>query len=250
MKVQALALLPHPEPEPASLLTEALSTLDALRLEKPPAVLFRDAPDDSKWAGYCLDEDWVGPNGEVVIASRYSTLTPPPPSKARVLDTLADIYMHETAHRLVGTKHDPAFLAMELVLYVRAGLLRDSRPWWLRASLYDLQDWDDVEHCRVGEALDWAWRAADDLAAADMTAEAVAAEIKQRYSSWKAWKAGEPERRERARVLAADKEVERNNLIQSVDQARQDARRWMVLALALAGVLGAGLAGLVIRHFV
>lgn len=179
-----------PHPLVASALDAAL--FERCRIGRPAPVHFVPMP---RWGGWCHPAEDTK-DGEVHLADH---LLDRQKNEGSMLDRLVQVYLHEHAHRLTPAHvHDPAFVAVDALLMIRAGDDRHGRPHLNSLDLYCLQDFDQVEFCSIGEALDWALTQANELAESDLSAEACAAEILQRFKAWKEWKARTPAREEEA----------------------------------------------------
>jgi len=182
-----------PHPIVAASLNAAL--FERCRIERPAPVHFVPMP---RWGGWCQPEEDTRA-GEVQLSDH---LLGEQKTESSMLDGLLQVYLHEFAHRLTpGHTHDPAFVAMNALLLIRAGEDQHGRPYLNSLSLYDAQDFDLVRFCTIGDALDWAIEQAKQLSETDLSAEACAGEIMQRFGAWQEWKAA-TERREAARAAA------------------------------------------------
>lgn len=156
-------------------------------------------------------------------------------------DWLVHGYLHELAHRLTpGHWHDPAFSAMSALLLIRSGRNRHGRGRLDDLDLYDLQDFNYVDHCSMGEALDWALAQAMELSKTDLSAEACAVEIMHRFDCWKEWKAKTPEREAEA-LAKADAARQKTaatirGLQESVERLQQARWEWLAAGI-FAGML-------------
>lgn len=217
------------EAEPHPLVAEALSAelFQRCRIEDPVPVHFLPMP---RWGGMCASiEDTRA--GEVQLSDRLLDDHKDP---GGMQDSLVHVYLHEFAHRLTpGHLHDPAFVAAHALLLVRAGDDRHGRPCLQDLSLYDLQDFDRVEHCTRGEALDWALDQAQELAAGELSAEACATEIMRRFDSWQEWKAGTNQREAKAEVARQSTAATIRGLRELVTQL--SGQRWQWLAVGIVG---------------
>lgn len=202
---------PHP------IVTAALDAalFERCRIERPVPVHFVPMP---RWCGECpAIEDTMG--GELRLADHLLDERKDP---AGMRDGLVHVYLHEIAHRLMpGHNHDPAFLSMNALLLIRAGEDQHGRPYLNNLSLYDAQDFDLVRFCSIGEALDWSLAQAHELAESELTAEACAGEIMQRFEGWMDWKA-DTERREAARAAAV------RSLKNRIVELSQSRWKWLV----------------------
>lgn len=208
------------EAKPHPLVAQALNAelFAKCRIERPVPVHFLPMP---RWGGRCPAMEDTR-DGELHFAD---SLLNPEKNEQGMCEHLVLTYLHELAHRLTpGHWHDPAFLAVNLLLAIRAGNKRFDRPWLWNICLYDMQDWQDIEYSSVGEALDWSYKQADELSSVDLSAESCAAEIMRRFNDWKAWKSATPKR------AAEEQLIQQKNasLIQGLKEevARLKQARW------------------------
>ena len=125
--------------------------------------------------------------------------------------------LHELSHRLLQQAaqhmavaadhahgHNAAFLAVELLLFLRVGqqIGSDSPGGWV-ADLYDLHDHASDDLITPGQALGWAWKMAHEMAPTDAPAESCAQEILKKYMQWRAWLEDAPARARRQRLAQA-----------------------------------------------
>lgn len=206
--------------EPHPLVAKALNVelFKRCGIERPVPVHFLPMP---RWGGACPDIEDTR-EGELCMADHLLEERKDP---ADMQDCLVRVYLHELSHRLTpGHCHDPAYLAVNLLLAIRAGNNRFDRPWLWNIRLYDMQDWQDIEYSSVGEALDWSYKQADELSSVDLSAESCAAEIMRRFNDWKAWKSATPKR------AAEEQLIQQKNasLIQGLKEeiARLKQARW------------------------
>lgn len=224
------------EAEPHPLVAEALSAdlFSRCRIDNPVPVHFLPMP---RWGGMCpAVEDTRA--GEVELAE---DLLDDHKDPAGMRDSLVHVYLHEFAHRLApGHSHNPAFVAVNALLLTRAGGDRFDRLRLHDIDLYALQDFDWVEHCTIGEALDWALDQADELAATDLTAEACAEEIVRRFEKWKAWKSDTPKREAEAAAKADAARRKTTAIIRGlqahVERLKQARFQWLAVGI-IAGML-------------
>jgi hypothetical protein len=180
-------------PPPA--LAEAISSelFERVKMREIPVLLMRQQATDAPWAGFCSPSRYTE-SDEIVIDSRWverGTFDPYP-------DLIKVIYLHEAAHRLLPhMSHNGAFIAMVLVLFLRAGTDRNG-PLWHRSKLYDIQD----EGANAPLAFSWAWKIAHELAVSDLSAEQCAEVIEKRYRGWRTWLAGADDRAQARRDAA------------------------------------------------
>lgn len=157
-------------------------------------------------------------------------------------DGLVLVYLHEFAHRLApGHSHNPAFVAVNALLLMRAGGDRFNRPYLNDLSLYDMQDWDWVEHCTIGEALDWALTQAQELGPAELSAEACAEEIIRRFEVWKKWKGSTEQREAEAETARRRTAATTRGLQEQAEKFKQERWRWLA-----AGIVGGSMLNLVL----
>ena len=213
------------EIEPPQELAEALSAdfLAKLRIENPPAVRIAIPPETASWGGYCSGGEYAE-RGEVVIADWRHC------QEWRVQQRIQEIYLHETAHRLLSwakiESHGIEFFALQLFLFKRAGEKKGGWPWFFSADLYDCQNCLEPRDVpgvpSLGESIDVAMELALELAGQKITAEHAALEICRRATAWKALKAEEPSRREAAQKAAREKV----DAVRSSLQAARDKIFW------------------------
>lgn len=224
------------EAEPHPLVAQALNAelFERCRIERPVPVHFLPMP---RWGGSCPEMEDTR-EGELRVADHLLDERKDP---AGMQDRLVHVYLHELSHRLTpGHWHNPAFLSVNLLLFIRGGNDRFDRPLLWGIDLYDIQDWEDVEHSSIGEALNWAYKQADELAPSELSAEACAAEIMRRFDDWKAWKAKTPEREAEA-LAKADAARQKtaatiHGLQTQIERLRQARWEWLVGGIA-AGML-------------
>lgn len=212
--------------EPAPLVAMALNAalFKRCRIERPAPVHFVPMP---RWGGWCQPEEDTR-DGEVQLSDQ---LLDDQKTESGMLDSLLQVYLHEIAHRLMpGHNHDPAFLSMNALLLIRAGEDQHGRPYLNNLSLYDAQDFDLVRFCSIGEALDWSLAHARELAESELTAEACAGEIMQRFEGWREWKAG-TERREATRVVAV------RSLKNRVAELSQSRWKWLTGGIVIGTLI-------------
>lgn len=189
--VVALNQVEMPVP-PAFAAAVTQDLFDKLRLAPVPVMFQHEYGNGDNWDGYCPDPTNTE-RGEVVIAKRLVETALVKPKASHI----QSIYLHEVAHRLTPSAwHNAAFSAMALVLYLRAGIT-DGAALWQQASLYDVQDEEDV-----GAAIAWAWKTANDLAPTELSAERCGEIILERYTRWRTWMDARPER-EKIKEVAA-----------------------------------------------
>lgn len=215
------------EAEPHPLVAEALSAelFERCRIDEPVPIHFLPMP---RWGGQCAALEDTR-DGEVWLADHLLAEQKNP---GTMRDRLVGVYLHELAHRLTpGHSHNPAFSAMNALLLMRSGGDRHGRGRLADLDLYDLQDFDDVEHCSVGEALDWALAQAAELSKTDLSAEACAVGIMERFETWKEWKAGTELRaaEAEAQAEAARRKTEStiNGLQSQVERLKQARWNWL-----------------------
>lgn len=190
MSVRTFHLVEAAEPHP--LVAKALNAelFERCRIERPVPVHFLPMPFQR---GECVADAKNTQAGEIRISDHVLNREK---RESDIHKALVGTYLHEYAHRLMPMDywHNAGFLAMDVLLYLRAGKNPFGRPYVRYIELYDVQDWQDVENCSMGEALDWALKQAQELTESDLSAEACATEIARRYEAWKAWKEATPER--------------------------------------------------------
>lgn len=224
------------EVEPHPLVAEAINAelFQRCRIERPVPVHFLPMP---RWGGMCAAIEDTR-EGEVELADH---LLDERKDTTRMRDRLAHVYLHELAHRLTpGHWHDPAFVAVNALLLIRAGEDRHGRPRLWTVNLYDMQDFTEVEHCTRGEALDWALAQAEELAESEQSAENSASEIMRRFEAWKSWKAGTAQREAEAEAQAEAFRQKNVAVIRSLkaeaERLKQARWEWLVGGIA-AGML-------------
>lgn len=173
-------------PEPPEVLIRALDDdfFSKIQMEKIP-VLLRDLGE--KWAGLCVHKD-ATQEGEIYLASDLVDEFQRRSENQRIR-SIRGVYLHECAHRLTNKIHYGSFLAVEMLLYLRAG-----EDFIHRAKVYDLHE-DPLSPPQVFE---WAWTIAHELAPQAITAEDATKIILNRYDEWLEWLDGEDERQAQA----------------------------------------------------
>lgn len=173
--VQALRLQPVETP---ALLSEALpdELFDNLMMKRYPVQIHYRNQDE--YSGYCIEET-SSEAGEIVISYWHFEELAPYPRGLR-LKRIQTIYIHECAHRLIGSinksySHNGAFMALNLVLHMRAGkrMIEQTR-------IYDFKD----DHC-IKNVFEWALNTAHELAETEYTAEECARIVCEKYTNWR-----------------------------------------------------------------
>ena len=194
--------------------------------------------------GQCPWDDHT--EGEIFLSPRVAGLEQP--DSAALARSAQEIVIHEISHRLLyqaarqmpdadnsaaddhAQGHNAAFVAVRLLLLLRAGDGAAGDPAWWAADLYDLHDHANDDLIGPGQALGWAWKLAHELAPTDWAAEACAQEILQKYIHW------------RGRLEGASARARKQRLAQArAQEAARALKRRLVIAAAsgwvLAGVL-------------
>jgi len=209
------------EIDPPPVLAEALTPefLRPLRVENPPAVRIARRPAGATWSGFC---SWHTQAEFAEVTLHHDD--PLAPLEAWVMvEDLRGTYLHEIAHRFlsklhveeIGGSHGPVFFAIQLLLFLRLPDRYGARPWFLRADVYDLQDAWLAREYTPGEALDWAYKIAESLAPAEISAEQAATKIALRFKAWRAAMVDAPARRA---AVAAEIEQQRAALRKAEDK--------------------------------
>lgn len=185
------------EIEPPAALAEALNHdfLAPLKIENPPPVQIMKT---EKWGGFCRSHDYTQ-EGEVVLASSYRACAE--------VERFRETYLHEISHRFlcgykeeIGGGHGPVFFGLQLLLFLRAGEREGGHPWAWQANLYDLHDCFGDHPCTPGQALDWAFCQAGELAYTEISAESAADEIARRFAAWRKTLVAAPAKRRAAQA--------------------------------------------------
>ena len=205
------------EIDPPPVLAEALTAefLRPLRIENPPAVRIARRPAGATWGGFC---SWDNQAEFAEVTLHHDD--PLAPLEAReMVENLRGTYLHEIAPRFlsklhveeIGGSHGPVFYALQLLLFFRAGERAGGRPWAWTADLYDLQDCFVEKKYTPGQALDWAFGQAAELAVTEISAEGASLEIVRKFEIWRRAMAAAPARRSaaQAREVAKEKELAR-----------------------------------------
>jgi hypothetical protein len=213
----------------AEAVTPALFT--RLRLTAIPALFIRPQQDNRsfRWMGFCASEEFTE-SGEITLDARCVETAEWEPRA----DLIQGLYLHEAAHRLMpGHRHNAAFGALVLLLYLRTGVTNHIEMWQ-RSTLYDFRD----EAENLPRAFAWAWRMAHELAATGETAEQCAKVISEQYATWRVRLADELAQRQVKRDAEI---VERKALEDRIKSMRENLWLW-ALAGFIVGVIGVLLA--------
>lgn len=134
-----------------------------------------------RFGGWSSDLDHA-PNGRVVLSSHVSFWT---------AERIISVYLHECSHRLLwdfeAADHGPEFLCLSATLLLRSASFFKTDSVSTGIGLYDCQDRPEaLEHEAAwrGIVLNWALAVAAELAASDMTAEALAPVVCQRWATY------------------------------------------------------------------
>jgi len=225
------------ESEPHPLVAQALNAdlWERCRIENPVPVHFVPLP---RWGGTCLDIKDTK-EGEIQIADDLLSNLKREEGRA---NSLMLVYLHEFSHRLTpGHDHDAAFFAVNTLLLLRAGCNNYGRPLIHTMDLYDLHEWEDTPNCQIGEALDWALTIAAELADTELSAEAAAREVLERYTKWKEWKTRKPEREAKAKSVMDAERAAREADKSLIRELRADRWRWAFAALFMGFTFAAAL---------
>jgi hypothetical protein len=158
-----------------------LQPIDAARIENPPALELRGLGGDI--AGVCMAHDHA-PDGRVMLSHRALLWHP---------QAIVITYLHEAAHRLLRWQlgddpHDAAFFALLHCFLKRCDAGGVTVRADLSLDLYALSDVPPVLSGEpdggVGQAITWALSVSRELAQTDLSAEALAVEIRIRYEAW------------------------------------------------------------------
>lgn len=225
------------ESEPHPLVSQTLNAdlWERCRIENPVPVHFVPLP---RWGGMCLDIKDTR-EGEIQIADDLLSNLKREDGRA---NSLMLVYLHELSHRLTpGHDHDAAFFAVNTLLLLRAGCNNYGRPLIHTMDLYDLHEWEDTPNCQIGEALDWALTIAAELADTELSAEAAAREVLERYTKWKGWKTRKPEREAKAKSVMEAERAAREADKSLIRELRADRWRWAFAALFMGFIFAAAL---------
>lgn len=230
------------EIEPPPELAEALNPdfLRPLRIENPPSVRLAKRPAGATWGGFC---SWHNQAEFEEVTIHIDDPLAPKESWV-MIENLRGTYLHETAHRFlsklpadeIGGSHGPVFFAVQLLLFLRLPNRYGDRPWLWSAGVYDLQDAWLAEEYTPGQALDWASAMADDLASAEISAEATAGEIARRFAIWREAMAQAPAKRQAAHAARAEREA-------ALVRKATNVKWWICYSIMLGAMAGL-LAGL------
>ena len=225
------------ESEPHPLVARALNTdlWTRCRIENPVPVHFIPIP---RWGGLCPDIRDTQ-DGEIKISDYHlSNVKKEDLMEGRIMLT----YLHEFSHGLPPSHdHEEAFFAVNALLLLRAGSDNYDRPLLHDMELYDLHEWDDTPNCQIGETLDWALTIAGELADTELSAEAAAREVLERYTKWKEWKTRKPEREAKAKSVMEAERAAREADKSLIRELRADRWRWAFAALFMGFTLAAAL---------
>jgi hypothetical protein len=143
------------------------------------------------WGGWCGPRDGA-PDGRIVLTKKicfWST------------ENIISVYLHESTHRFLEGRevaaHGPEFFCFHAILLLRGAAFFRLDPLF-KLDLYDMNDQPaevEEENWR-GIVLNWAIPVAAELAATDASAEALAAQVCERWNSF-------IQEREKSRVAAA-----------------------------------------------
>jgi hypothetical protein len=235
------------EIEPPAELAAALSAdfLGRLFIANPPPVQI--APLEN-WTGYCHAQDATD-RGEVIISDWR---TPPRPLWS--IERIQGIYIHETAHRIIGQaddgvkSHGLEFYSLLLFLLSRAGERKGGWSWILYADLYDCQNCIEPSDIpglpSLGKSIDFSMELALELAGQKITAEQAAEEICRRAKAWREEVAAAPGRREAAQKAAREK----FEALQAALRSARDKIFWWRLYFGAAAFLAVAVFFLVIAN--
>ena len=217
----------------ASWLQQVLDpVIAACRFRSPPPIELRSTGD---WRGWCASTG-MATDGRVSLSGR---------ARFWPRRELIEVYLHEASHRVLpGCDHDPVFCCLAHALLLRAdaaGLTNDAAS--IYTNLYNIADLPaalaNESDQGLGRALAWSVLTARELAATELDAEDLAAEVARRFDLWITEVAGEPVRRaQRLRQMARQQEV--------VEQLQEKVwtLTWVVsvlLSVLIAPVLWIGL---------
>lgn len=113
----------------------------------------------------------------------------------------------------------------------RVGISKGADLWQM-ATLYDVQDEDDV-----GAAIAWAWETANELAPTELSAELWGVIILERCKRWHAWLCERPLREESRRATINARKAAARASAQLVADLRESRFWWSTAAFALGSFL-------------
>jgi len=157
--------------------------IEAAKFENgPPSLELRQA---GQWSGWAAPRD-MAPDGRVSLSNLVLF------QSARCIRS---VYLHEVGHSLLhGVKgatpgHDCPFFALSVCLRMRVDshrqLENETVSLVSEMGIYDLSDLPPAELSQdVGRCISWSIEVATQLAATDLSAEALAREIVARYQIW------------------------------------------------------------------
>lgn len=163
--------------------------IDAVRFERAPPPL--EIRPTGQWAGWAASRD-MAPEGRVSVS--HVVLFQ---STRRI----RDVYLHEVAHSLLhgvpvaAPGHDCVFFTLNAALRLRVDSHQQradgaGAPVTLLSdlSVYDLADLPDElrneTDAGLGRCITWSLALAEKLASTELSAEAIAAQIAERYQEW------------------------------------------------------------------
>lgn len=170
------------EEDTAAWLRRALAPIAAARFARAPPVEMRPT---GKWGGWAGARD-TAPDGRVAVSNRVRFWS------AR---SVLSMYIHEGCHSLIhdvqgaDSAHDCVFFSLSYALRFRCDSHEQlqSQPFSLTSdlSLYDLSDLPSIDlGPDLGWCVTWSTELAEQMAASDLSAEAIAVQIVKRYHEW------------------------------------------------------------------
>lgn len=212
MNSNSLKVLNILEVEPPDLLSAALDDefFNRIKMDRIP-VLIMDSIGD--FGGFCSHGDYTNQN-EIVIDARYFRNLEEKHRKNRI-ETIRSIYLHECAHRITNQNHYGGFLALNILIHLRAGILNSIK-------VYDFHEEPHFE-----KVFEFAYLEAKELADTQLPAEECSVILLDKYNQWTVTMKSTPElellrhEESEARRLARKKEAQATqNLISNLKQDR------------------------------
>lgn len=186
MSLQVYQVAPAPAHTARWLRRLLRPVIEAARFERTPPPL--ELRPTGQWAGWAASRD-MAPDGRVALSSLVLF---------RSARAVSGVYLHEVAHSLLHgvpnatPGHDCAFFTVNAALRMRADSHRqftdDSTSLVSDLSIYDLANLPEElrgePDAGLGRCVTWSMVLAEELAATELSAEAIAVEIVQRYQEW------------------------------------------------------------------
>lgn len=204
--VQALRLQ---KVDPPPLLAEALTDdlFNRVRLTPVPVHVI-NAPNVGDtvrpFIGVCFEREYAE-HGEITLCTELLTVISDRLKPRQIVD-IQSVYLHECAHRLLPDHgHNGAFLALVMIMYLRAGNFMIQR-----VDIYDASEEPDFAEC-----WSWAWSLAQNIYKSDSSIEKIADLIKLEYSAWQARERFDPAKHAAKAARAERIRRDRENEIRS-----------------------------------